>query len=48
VRFVEFLFSAVIIVSKDKSVDSVAEANCVLFGKGGEVKGKVCFHDVAA
>lgn len=46
--FFEFLFSALIIVSKDEPVDSVAEPNCVLFGKGCGVKGKVCFCDVAA
>lgn len=47
-RFFEFLFAALIIISKDESVDSVAEANCVLFGKGCGVKGKVCFRDVVA
>lgn len=47
-RFFEFLFSALIIISKDESVGSVAEANCILFWKGHGVKGKVCSHDIAA
>lgn len=47
VIFFNYIFSALIIITKDTSVAFVAEANCVLFGKGCGLKGKVCSHNVA-
>lgn len=47
-KILEFLFSDIITIGQNESVDSVAEANCVLLGKVCGVKGKVCFCDIAA
>lgn len=46
-KILEFLFSDLITIGQNESVDCVAEANCVLLGKVCGVKGKVCFCDIA-